>query len=166
MRCFVLMGVSGCGKSSVGEAAAARCGMTFIDGDDLHPQANIDKMASGEPLTDADREPWLEQVGQTLAETQGSVIIGCSALKRAYRDIIRTHADAPVHFLHLDAPKEVLAARVQNRPGHFMPPALLDSQFAALEHLGPDEPGVRIDIDQPFDGVIGQTATYLKETMT
>jgi carbohydrate kinase (thermoresistant glucokinase family) len=154
MRCYVLMGVSGCGKTSVGERLAERRALTFIDGDALHPQANIDKMASGTPLDDADRAPWLARVGAALAETPGPVVIGCSALKRAYRDQIRAAAGAPVCFLHLAAPKEVLRARVADRPGHFMPAALLDSQFAALEALAPDETGQVIDIDQPFDKVV------------
>jgi len=165
-RCYVLMGVSGCGKTSVGKALARVCPVTFIDGDDLHPRANIDKMASGRPLTDRDRAPWLEQVGATLAATPGPVVIGCSALKRRYRDIIRAAVGEPVHFLHLDAPEAVLAARVDSRKGHFMPPALLKSQFDALESLGHDEPGARIDIDQPFGGVIAQAESYVKETVT
>lgn len=165
MRCYVLMGVMGCGKSSVGRGLAITCDMTFIDGDDLHPAANIAKMASGQPLTDADRAPWLAKVGQTLAETPGPVVIGCSALKEAYRDIIRTHVPEPVRFLHLDAPADVLITRVTGREGHFMPPALLQSQFDALEHLRPTELGARIDIAQPFSGVLGQSETYVKETL-
>jgi len=103
MRCYVLMGVSGCGKSSVGRALSVICDMTFFDGDDLHPQANIDKMSKGEPLTDEDRKPWLQTVGDVLAETPGPVVVGCSALKRIYRDIIRDRVPEPVRFLHLDA---------------------------------------------------------------
>ena len=165
MRCYVLMGVSGCGKTSVGTALARVCGMTFIDGDELHPQSNIDKMASGQPLDDADRAPWLRQVGQALARAEGPVAIGCSALKRIYRDWIRAEAGEPVRFLHLDAPKDVLARRVAERKGHFMPPALLDSQFAALERLGPDELGVEIDISQSFDAVVADAARDVKETL-
>ena len=165
MRCYVLMGVSGCGKSSVGRALSILCDMTFIDGDDLHPAANIAKMASGQPLTDADRAPWLGVVGETLAQTPGPVVIGCSALKRSYRDIIRTRVPEPVRFVHLDAAERVLAARLKARAGHFMPPALLQSQFEALEGLAAGELGARINIAQPFTGVIGQTASYVRETM-
>ncbi|WP_439523739.1 gluconokinase [Marivita sp.] len=165
MRCYVLMGVSGCGKSSVGRALSILCDMTFIDADSLHPQENIDKMSSGQPLTDEDRLPWLETVGDTLAETPGPVVVGCSALKRRYRDIIRAHVPEPVRFLHLDAAQTVLSARVTGRTGHFMPPALLQSQFDALEGLAAGELGARINIAQPFPGVICQSETYVRETM-
>lgn len=165
MQRFVLMGVSGCGKSSVGAALAERCGMEFIDGDDLHPKSNIRKMASGQPLDDADRAPWLARVGQALAGARAPAVIGCSALKRMYRDWIRQELSEPVGFLHLDAPKHVLAERVANRDGHFMPPALLDSQFAALERLGPDESGVQIDIAQSFEGVVAQSERYVRESL-
>ncbi len=162
---FVLMGVSGCGKTSVGEALADRLALTFIDGDDLHPAANIAKMTRGEPLNDADRAPWLAQVGHSLARQSGTAGIGCSSLKRSYRDIIRNAVDTPVYFLHLHAAKPVLAERVSSRDGHFMPPALLDSQFDALELLQSDEAGTIIDIDQTFDRVVAQAETYIKETM-
>lgn len=165
MRCYVLMGVSGCGKSSVGEALSTRCGMTFIDGDDLHPRANIEKMASGVPLTDDDRGPWLEAVGDALAASAGTSAIGCSALKRRYRDIIRSRVAEPVCFIHLHAEQRVLEERVNEREGHFMPPALLQSQFDALEMLEADELGARIDIAQPLAGVISDAERYVKETM-
>ena len=165
MRCYVLMGVAGCGKSSVGAALAAACGIDFVDGDDLHPQSNIDKMASGHPLNDADRAPWLKRVGQTLKQASGPIVIGCSALKRSYRDLIREQVEEPVYFLHLDAEKEVLARRVSNRPGHFMPASLLDSQFEALERLGADELGTEIDISGSYEQVVLQSVTYLKETL-
>ena len=112
MRCYVLMGVSGCGKSSVGLALSVTCGMTFIDGDDLHPQANIKKMSCGKPLNDKDRSPWLSDVGRTLAKGSRPIVIGCSALKKNYRDIIRSKVQEPVHFLHLDAPQDVLVRRI------------------------------------------------------
>lgn len=165
MRCYVLMGVSGCGKSSVGRVLAITCDMTFIDGDDLHPQPNIAKMASGVPLNDDDRLPWLETVGDTLAATPGPVVIGCSALKMSYRDIIRSRVPEPVRFLHLDAPPDVLLTRVTTRKDHFMPPKLLQSQFDVLERLATTELGARIDIAQPFPGVIGQSESYVKETL-
>lgn len=165
MRCYVLMGVSGCGKSSVGAMLAALCGMEFVDGDALHPARNIAKMASGAPLEDADRAPWLARIGQTLRRAPGPMVLGCSALKRRYRDWIRSEVPEPVHFLHLDAPRPVLAARVAARSGHFMPPALLDSQFAALERLGPTELGGEIDIARPFSQVVAQTETYVRRTL-
>lgn len=165
MRCYVLMGVSGSGKSSVGRALSASCGMTFVDGDDLHPQSNIDKMASGQPLTDEDRAPWLERVGDCLKDTQGPVVVACSALKRHYRDIIRSRVPDVVLFLHLDAGQDVLLARVTSRSGHFMPPSLLQSQFDALEGLTAEEMGTRIDIAQPLSGVIEHSEAYVKATM-
>ena len=160
------MGVSGCGKTSVGQALAKRCGVNFIDGDALHPQSNIDKMASGTPLTDADRAPWLEAVGNALGQSTGTTVIGCSALKRIYRDTIRTQAGEPVHFLHLDAPQAILQCRVDGRAGHFMPPALLQSQFDALEALAPDEAGTRIDISRPLPHVIEHAVRILQKKMT
>ncbi len=145
------MGVSGRGKSSVGRALSILCDMTFIDADSLHPQENIDKMASGQPLTDEDRLPWLETVGDTLAETPGPVVVGCSALRRRYRDIIRAHVPEPVRFLHLDAAQTVLSARVAGRTGPFRCAArLLQSRFGiALEGLAAGELGARINIGQP-----------------
>lgn len=163
MRCFVVMGVSGCGKTSVGQGLAARCGLRFVDGDDLHPQANIEKMARGAPLDDADRAPWLADVGAALGAAEGPVVIGCSALKRAYRDIIRSHAGEPVGFLHLHASKEVLTQRVNSRAGHFMPPALLDSQLATLEHLGLDEVGMMVDITRPLEDVVAICARFVEK---
>ena len=147
---YVVMGVSGCGKSTVGAAFAAAIGGRFIDGDDLHPPENVAKMSAGVPLTDADRWPWLTLVGATLT---GDVVVGCSALKRAYRDRIRAVA-GPVRFLHLAGSKAVIAARMAARPGHFMPLGLLDSQFAALEPPGPDEDAVTVDIDQSLEAIV------------
>lgn len=159
------MGVSGCGKSSVGTALQAMCRMDFMDGDDLHPKCNIDKMAAGIPLNDDDRAPWLADVGRVLAQHDGAIAIGCSALKKTYRDWIRAQVDEPVHFLHLDAPRDVLARRVARRAGHFMPTSLLDSQFATLERLERDEWGEEIDIARPFDEVVAQSEGYVRETM-
>ncbi|MEM8592873.1 MAG: gluconokinase [Pseudomonadota bacterium] len=155
------MGVSGCGKTSLGEALAESCGLTFIDGDDLHPKANVEKMRRGEPLTDEDRAPWLVLVGQALARAHGPAAIGCSALKRNYRDVIRAEAGAPVAFVHLHAPKDVLARRVEARKGHFMPAGLLESQFEALELMGDDELGHVVDIDQPLDSVVAEARAYV-----
>jgi len=165
MRCYVLMGVSGCGKSSVGTALSITCNVDFVDGDDLHPKCNIDKMAAGRPLNDEDRAPWLRRVGRTLADAHGPIVIGCSALKKTYRDWIREQVPEPVHFLHLDAPKDVLARRVAGRAGHFMPTALLDSQFDTLERLDRTEWGEEIDIARPFGEVVAQSEGYLRETL-
>jgi gluconokinase len=152
----VIMGVSGCGKSSVGEGLAARLGIPYRDGDDLHPPANVEKMRTGTPLTDDDRWPWLDRVAEVLA-TEAPVMVGCSALRRAYRDRLRAGAGGPVRFIHLTGNRDVIAGRMAARTGHYMPPSLLDSQFAALEIPGPDE-ALSIDIDQPLDVIIAAAA--------
>ena len=159
----VVMGVAGCGKSSVGAAVAERLGAVYEDGDDLHPPANIAKMSRGAPLTDADRAPWLDSVGDRLAAAEGPLLIGCSALKRAYRDRIRARAGDGVVFLHLTGTREVIAGRMAAREGHFMPLSLLDSQFAALQPLASGETGIAIDIDQPFDAVVAAAHASLRD---
>jgi carbohydrate kinase (thermoresistant glucokinase family) len=144
------MGVSGSGKSSVADALAARLGWDLAEGDDLHSPANVAKMAAGRPLTDDDRTPWLARVADwidaELAAGHGAVVT-CSALRRSYRDVLRRPA---VLFVHLDGPRDLLAARLGARQGHFMPVALLDSQLATLEPPGPHERAVRVGIDQPL----------------
>ena len=162
-RRFVIMGVSGCGKSSVGATLADRLAGVYIDGDDLHPAANIAKMSAGVPLTDADRWPWLDRVGECLAETEVTALIGCSALRRVYRDRIRAAVEGPVRFIHLAGKKEIIAARLHARKGHFMPAALLESQFATLEPPAADEQAIAVDIDQPFDAVIAAIIAALEE---
>jgi carbohydrate kinase (thermoresistant glucokinase family) len=145
----VVMGVSGCGKSTVGGLLAAALHVDFVDADDLHSPEAKAKMSAGIPLTDADRWPWLAHVGAVMkAETDGgrSVVVACSALRRVYRDALRDAAAGPVFFLHLHGTRELLERRLGKREGHFMPPALLDSQLATLEPLRPDESGVVIDI--------------------
>ena len=154
-RRIVLMGVAGCGKSSVGAALGAALGLPYRDGDDLHPPENVAKMAAGVPLTDADRAPWLADVGAALA-TDAPLIIGCSALKRRYRDQIRAAAGGAVTFVHLAGARAVIEARMAARQHHFMPVSLLDSQFAALEPPQHDETSLTVDINQPLDRVVGQ----------
>ena len=155
----IVMGVSGCGKSSVGEGLSARLGIPYRDGDDLHTPVAVEKMRTGVPLTDDDRLPWLDRVAMVLA-SEAPVIVGCSALKRVYRDRIRAGAGAPVRFLHLAGSREVIAARMAARSGHYMPTSLLDSQFAALEPPGPDE-AVTVDIDQPLDAIVAALLPHL-----
>ena len=147
---LVIMGVSGCGKSSVGAALSEALSVPYVDGDDLHPATNVAKMARGEPLTDADRWPWLDRVTETL-RSGAPIMVGCSALKRVYRDRLRRAGE--VRFLHLAGTPEVIAARLGARQGHFMPPGLLESQFATLEPPGPDE-AITADIDQPLSRLI------------
>lgn len=139
------MGVSGSGKTTVGHTLADRLGVAWVDGDDLHPAANIARMTSSLPLRDRDRWPWLDRVAAALRD-QAPVVVGCSALRRSYRDHLRHHAGGPVRFVFLSAPQEIIARRIADRPGHFMPPALLDSQFAALEPPGPDEDALTLDV--------------------
>ena len=155
----VIMGVSGCGKSSVGEGLSRHLGIPYRDGDDLHPPANVEKMRAGVPLTDDDRWPWLDRVAQVLA-LEAPVIVGCSALRRAYRDRLRAGAGGPVRFIHLTGSREVISARMAKRTGHYMPSSLLDSQFAALEVPAPTE-ALAIDIDQPLDAIITAAAEGL-----
>lgn len=157
---IVIMGVSGCGKSTFGAALGGALGIPYRDGDDLHPPANVEKMRAGIPLTDDDRWPWLDRVAATLRD-EAPVIVGCSALRRAYRDRIRAGAGGPVQFVHLTGSREVIAARMADRKGHYMPPSLLDSQFATLEPPGPDE-AISIDIDQSLTRLISQILPLLK----
>jgi gluconokinase len=150
---IVVMGVSGSGKSTVGAALAQRLRVPFADADDFHPPANIAKMTAGQPLDDNDRYPWLEAIGEWLAEHSDGGVMSCSALKRKYRDQLRRHCP-DVEFLHLSGTAEVIGNRQASRPGHFMPASLLASQFATLEPLGPDERGTTIDVDQNIDSIV------------
>jgi len=147
------MGVSGSGKSTVGAALARRLGVPFVDADTLHPPASIAKMTAGEPLDDKDRYPWLENVGEWLAGHRDGGVVSCSALKRKYRDQLRAHCPR-VEFLHLSGSSELIGGRLAARSGHFMPAALLRSQFDALEPLGVDEAGVTLDAGQDADAII------------
>jgi len=161
-RLYVVMGVAGCGKSSIGAGAAHLLGGTYIDGDDFHPQSNIDKMSAGIALNDKDRWPWLKIVGQELAKQDGLVLAGCSALKRSYRNFIAECAGEPVTFLYLDGSKELIANRMAAREGHFMPTSLLDSQFATLQVPNETENAVAIDISGTQDDVISEIEKYIK----
>lgn len=147
---LVVMGVSGCGKSTVGALLAGRLGWPFAEGDDFHPAANVAKMHSGHPLDDDDRWPWLAKVAAWVDERLDTVsggVITCSALKRKYRDVIRRDG---VVFVYLHGTHQQIADRLTARHGHFMPAALLDSQFAALEEPAPDENALRVEIgDNP-----------------
>jgi carbohydrate kinase (thermoresistant glucokinase family) len=141
----IVMGPSGCGKTTIAREVAQALRWRFLEGDELHPVCNVEKMRSGVPLGDADRAPWLDAIGLALADdpAQG-VIAACSALKRSYRDRLRAAADSLV-FIHPVAPRELLEKRLVARQGHYMPPALLASQLADLEPLARDEAGFVID---------------------
>lgn len=155
-RVVVVMGVSGTGKTTVGRLLADELGVPYAEADDFHPPGNIAKMSAGTPLDDADREPWLDAIGAWAREhsppapVPGAVggVVSCSALKRAYRDRLRAAAPE-LFFLHLTGPRELVAERLAGRRGHFMPSALLDSQYALLEPLEPDEAGAAVSVDAP-----------------
>ncbi len=144
------MGVSGCGKTTVAAMLASRLGWAFEEGDALHPEANIEKMAAGLPLTDADRWPWLAKVADWIEarlDAGENGLITCSALKRSYRDLLNRRGSG-VTFVFLAGSKETIAARLAARRGHFMPQSLLDSQFSDLEAPAGDEPAIRVDIER------------------
>lgn len=157
---IVVMGVAGSGKTVVGLALAARLERRFVDADDLHPSANVEKMRRGEPLNDDDRAPWLDTVGATLAESSAP-IVACSALKRAYRDRLRSAAPG-LWFVHLHGDRALISGRMAARQHHFMPLSLLDDQLATLELLDDDEHSVVVDIDRPIDAIVDDTLARLR----
>jgi carbohydrate kinase (thermoresistant glucokinase family) len=153
---IVIMGVSGCGKSSVGQGLAAALGIEFVEGDELHPPRNVALMAAGTPLNDADRAGWLQALAGVLTSAQADgrgLVVSCSALKRTYRDVLRGGA-ADVRFVFLQGSPALLEARVQRRRGHYMPASLLHSQLATLEPPDADEGAITIDIDQPTERIV------------
>ncbi|MGW2671147.1 gluconokinase [Streptomyces sp. NPDC001272] len=154
----VVLGVSGAGKSTVGKALAEALGVPFLEGDDVHPGANIAKMAAGRSLDDTDRAPWLgvlrERIRQSSRAGRG-LVVSCSALKRAYRDEL-LGAAPNVWFLYLALDRETARARVSRRPGHFMPALLVDSQFEALDPLEPDEPGATVDATADLEDTVAR----------
>jgi gluconokinase len=160
---IVVMGVSGSGKSTVGAALAQRLHVRFADADDFHPEANVAKMSAGHALNDEDRYPWLDAIGDWLAEHCGAGgVMSCSALKRKYRDQLGKHCPQ-VFFLHLSGSPQVIGRRQASRPGHFMPASLLASQFDTLEPLEADEHGVVVDVDQDIDAVVENYLTRSTE---
>lgn len=162
---IIVMGVSGAGKSTIGSLVAGLLGVPFIDGDDLHPEANRSKMAAGIPLDDGDRAPWLALIGQTIATRLAAgepVVLACSALKRAYRDALRAAVPSLVFALPTGDP-EVLVRRLAVRQHEFMPRTLLDSQLATLEPLGPDEAHVEVDFADAPDESARQIVGLVRE---
>lgn len=142
----MVMGVAGCGKTTVSEALGDRLGWPVADADDFHPAENVAKMRAGTPLTDDDRWPWLVRIREWLDAADGDRVVTCSALRRSYRDVLRG-ARVRVRFVHLHGERELLSRRMEARKGHFMPFGLLESQLATLEPLQPDEDGVVVDVD-------------------
>lgn len=160
---LVVMGVAGCGKSTVGQMLQERLGWSLAEGDDFHPNSNVVKMSSGVPLTDEDRWPWLDSIVSWTAredEAGRDTVVTCSALRRVYRDRLRA-APARTLFVHLHGAESVLAERLSARPGHFMPPSLLPSQLATLEQLDPDESGVVLDVIAPAPDLVEQAISRL-----
>lgn len=160
---IVVMGVQGTGKSTIGALLAEHYGVPFIDGDRLHPERNVTLMAAGQPLTDADREPWLDRVAATLTEhaAAGGVVVACSALKRAYRD--RIVASAPdTRFVELHGSIELVAERIGRREHEYMPATLLQSQYDILEPLQPDEHGLRVGIEPPPQVIVATVTRQIE----
>ncbi|MBY3298325.1 gluconokinase [Rhizobium laguerreae] len=159
---IIVMGVSGCGKSSVGEKLAEALHLAFVEGDALHPAANVEKMSKGIPLTDEDRMPWLDRIGEDIKaslEKSEGIIVSCSALKRLYRDRLRAAAGGNLFFVYLEGSRALLMKRMAERKGHFMPVSLLDSQLATLEVPTGEQGVVTVDIDDTVEGI---AATALK----
>ena len=153
---LVVMGVSGSGKSTIGEKLAERLDWTYEDGDKFHPASNVAKMSAGHPLTDEDRWPWLRAIADEIdrvCKAGRRVVMACSALKRTYRDIL-VHGRDDVRIIYLDGTQQLIASRLAARKGHFMPPGLLDSQFGTLEPPGESEKPVTVSIDAPVDAIV------------
>ncbi|WP_417450142.1 gluconokinase [Kordiimonas sp.] len=158
---IVIMGVSGCGKSTVGRCLADRLGYSFFDADDFHPASNVEKMRAGVPLNDEDRQPWLERLVRLMDEQMSmgeGVVLACSALKGRYRRVLSSGQVVP-RFVFLDGTREVIAARMGGRDGHFMPLSLLDSQFDALEV---PSVAIKVDVDRPVDVLISEIERRLE----
>ncbi len=162
-QAIVVMGVAGCGKSTVGARLGAVLGVPFRDADEFHPPANIAKMTAGVPLEDSDRWPWLDAIGAAIHDAPGGVVVACSALRRVYRDRIRAAAGRRVTFVFLDGGKSTVAARLGGRTGHFMPPSLLDSQFATLEPPTPDEHPIVVSVELPVEAEVQKVVERLSE---
>jgi gluconokinase len=159
---IVVMGVAGAGKTTVARLLARRLGCALAEADDFHPPANVARMASGVPLTDEDRRPWLAAIAAWIAAQDGAgrdAVVTCSALKRAYRDVLRA-ASPRLLFVHLTAAPELLATRMAGRTGHFMPPSLLGSQIATLEPLDPDERGITLDAVAAPEALVERAAAF------
>ncbi len=163
-RHVIVMGVSGCGKSTVAAGVGAAMDLPFAEADRFHPAANIAKMEAGTPLVDADRWPWLGELSGWMAAQarEGhSTVMACSALRRSYRDLLRSGPPS-LDFIHLDGPLEVISERMSGRAGHFMPVSLLQSQFDTLEPLGADESGVVLDVRRPPEALVAEAVAWLR----
>jgi gluconokinase len=160
----VVMGVSGSGKSTIADRLAARLGWRFEDGDGFHPPANVAKMSAGQPLTDEDRWPWLQAIADEIDRLSAAgqrAVIACSALKRAYRDIL-VHGRDDIRIVFLNGTQDLIADRLAARKGHFMPPGLLASQFRTLQPPQPDERPITVSIDAPVEAIVDDIVSQLK----
>ncbi|WP_322963908.1 gluconokinase [Sphingomonas fuzhouensis] len=164
---IVVMGVSGTGKTTLSQRLGTHLHCPVLEGDDFHSAANVAKMRSGHPLTDADRWPWLDRLGAAIGEAahgSGVAVAACSALRRSYRERLSAAAGVPLFFVLLDTDADEIARRMRGRPGHYMPPSLLDSQLATLERPGPGECALTLDAGQPPKRLVGDTLAWV-ETM-
>ena len=165
VNALVVMGVSSSGKSSIGAKLAERIGWRFADGDDFHPEANVEKQRAGQPLTDEDRWPWLQAIADEIDRVTaggGRLVVACSALKRDYRDLL-VHGRHDIRIVYLDGSKALIAERMAKRKGHFMPTTLLDSQFDTLEAPGPGERPITVSIDDDIDDVVAAIIRQLPD---
>lgn len=165
---IIVMGVSGCGKSSIGKELASCLGIGFIEGDSLHPPENVAKMASGTPLTDQDRWPWLDAIGSGMAALLAEgrdIVISCSALRKAYRDRLRAAAGDRLYFLFLKGSPELLAERMEARTGHFMPLSLLESQLATFEDPGDEAGVITISIDAHREEIVEIACSAFRQVL-
>ena len=158
------MGVSGSGKSTVGEKLAQALDLTFLEGDSLHPKANVDKMSSGIPLQDGDRLPWLDLIGERLAVAENGIIISCSSLKKSYRERLRKASRGSLLFIFLDGSFEVLFEHMRHRTGHFMPVSMLESQIATLESPVGEPLVFRADVADPIDKIVADSLDWIMVT--
>ena len=165
-RALIVMGVSGSGKSTIGERLAARIGWRFEDADTFHPASNVAKMSAGHPLTDEDRWPWLKAIAAEIdraSEAGERIVIGCSALRRVYRDLL-VHGRNDIRIVYLQGTQALIGRRLGERTGHFMPPGLLTSQFKTLEPPTPDEHAVAVSIDAPVESIVDDIVRQLELT--
>ena len=157
LTAIIIIGVSGAGKTTIASLLAKRLGFGFEDGNSFHPAANVEKMRAGIPLTDEDRVPWLTAIAERIAKLQeegGHAVVACSALRRAYRDLLVSKQRNATRFVYLKGDRELIAKRLAGRHGHFMPPTLLDSQFATLEEPTPDENAIVVSVVEPPQRIV------------
>lgn len=159
---YIVMGVSGAGKTRVGKILAEELSLPFYDADDFHPQFNVEKMKSGKPLDDYDRKPWLEDLANRIVKWQneGGAVLACSALKKSYRQLLKSKAESGVQFIYLKGKPDIIGKRLRKREGHYMPPDLLDSQFETLEE---PEDALVISIDKKPEQIVDEIVKRISD---